>query len=151
MKDNPLFPKRDGKGTKCKRLECLCQGEKWPWYLKKTNETMSDSSRNYQKFITGAEEGMVYKVNGVKFDGYKDGMLIEVKGNYSNFVNKKTGEFYDWFNGKDSLISQANRQINAANGTGIQWYSNDSISMEAVQNIFDGKVYGIDFSLKPMN
>ena len=71
----------------------------------KTNEAMSDASRNYQKFVTGAEDGMVYKVNGVKFDGFKDGVLMETKGNYSNFVNKGTGEFQSWFNGKESLIS----------------------------------------------
>ncbi len=122
-----------------------------PGAWEKTNESMSAASKDYQKFVTGADEGMVYRVNGVKFDGYKDGMLIEAKGDYSNFVNKKTGEFFDWFSGKESLISQANRQMIAAGGTGIQWYFNDSTSMEAVKSLFSGQVYGIDFILKPMN
>lgn len=93
---------------------------------------------------------IVYKVNGVKFDGFKDGVLIEAKGNYSNFVNKSTGSFYDWFKGKESLISQANRQISVANGVKIRWYFNDPVSMEAVKKLLNGKVHGIEFVLKPM-
>ena len=124
---------------------------KEPGVWEMTNESMSEASRNYQRFITGAEDGMVYKVNGVKFDGYKDGVLIEAKGNYSNFVNKKTGEFYKWFDGKDSLISQAKRQSDAANGIKIQWYFNDEVSMSAIKELFsDQDVKGIDFILKPM-
>lgn len=57
----------------------------------------------YQKQITG-KEGQAFLHNGVKFDGVNNGTLIEAKGSYNNFVNKKTGEFYDWFNGKDSLV-----------------------------------------------
>lgn len=94
---------------------------------------------------------IVYKVNGVKFDGFKDGVLIEAKGNYSNFVNKSTGKFYSWFKGQDSLINQANRQIIAANGTKIRWYFNDSISMNAVKNLLKGtNITNIEFVLKPM-
>lgn len=117
----------------------------------KTNEAMSDASRNYQKFVTGAEDGMVYKVNGVKFDGFKDGVLMEAKGYYSNFVNKGTGEFQSWFNGKESLISQATRQLNAANGAKIQWFFNDEISMNAVKALLKSKkIKGIECILKPM-
>lgn len=117
----------------------------------KTNEVMSNASRNYQKYITGADDGMVYKVNGVKFDGFKDGVLIEAKGDYSNFVNKGTGEFQSWFAGQDSLISQANRQLNVAGGAKIQWYFNDQVSMNAVKELFlKENIIGIDFILKPM-
>ena len=112
---------------------------------------MSEASRNYQKFITGASDGMVYKVNGVKFDGFKNGMLIEAKGNYLQFVNKKTGEFQKWFSGKDSLVSQANRQINAANGTKIQWFFNDETSLNAVKNLFSKEnITDIELIFKPM-
>lgn len=112
---------------------------------------MSDASREYQKYITGADEGMVYEVEGVKFDGYKDRALIEAKGDYSGFVDKSTGEFYDWFSGQDSLINQANRQLNVANGTKIEWYFNDSTSLDAVKSLFDGQIDGIDLILKPMS
>ncbi len=124
---------------------------KEPGVWEMTNESMSEASRNYQRFITGAEDGMVYKVNGVKFDGYKDGVLIEAKGNYFNFVNKNSGEFYKWFDGKKSLVNQANRQISVANGITIKWYFNDEISMNAVRYLFEKEsVKGIEFILKPM-
>lgn len=78
-------------------------------------------------------------------------VLIEAKGNYSNFVNKKTREFYKWFNGKDSFIAQAKRQSDAANGIKIQWYFNDEISMNAKKELFsDPDVKGIEFILKPI-
>lgn len=67
--------------------------ESEPGTWETVNEAMSQASRDYQRFVTGAEDGMVYKVNGVKFDGYKDGVLIEAKGNYSQFVNQTTGKF----------------------------------------------------------
>ena len=129
----------------------LNKGGSEPGVWEKTNEAMSEASRNYQKFITGASDGMVYKVNGVKFDGFKNGMLIEAKGNYSQFVNKKTGEFQKWFSGKDSLVSQANRQINAANGTKIQWFFNDETSLNAVKNLFSKEnITDIELIFKPM-
>ena len=57
---------------------------------------MSDFSRAYQKQITG-QEGMGWVQNGVKFDGMRDGVLLDAKGKYAQFINKNTGEFYDWF------------------------------------------------------
>lgn len=81
-----------------------------PGTWEKANGSMSDASRDYQKFVTEAEDGMVYKVKDVKFDGYKDGILIEAKADYSNFIDKQTGMFKKWFSGKDPLVSQAARQ-----------------------------------------
>ena len=141
---------RDGGGQGSNNHE-ESSGTKEIGNWEKTNEAMSDASRNYQKYITGTEDGVVYKVNGVKFDGYKDGELIEVKGNYSNFVDKSTGEFQEWFTGQDSIVYQANRQLTAANGVKIQWYFNDEISMNAVKKLFlREEIEGIQFILKPM-
>ena len=63
---------------------------KEPGAWEKANESMSSFSRSYQRFVTGAEDCMVYKVNEVKFDGFKNNILIEAKGDYSKFVNKST-------------------------------------------------------------
>ena len=84
-----------------------------PGGWKQTNEAMSDFSRRYQKYITGADDGMAYEVDGVKFDGFDGINLIDAKANYTNFVNK-SGEFYSWFKGKDSLVTQAINQLDAA-------------------------------------
>ena len=112
----------------------------------KANEAMSDLSRSYQKQIAGTD--MVWLQNGVKFDGINAGRLIEAKANYKNFVNKKTGRFYDWFNGQDSLIDQAMRQIDAADGAPIDWYFMDETSMNATKKLFSEEgINGINFIL----
>jgi hypothetical protein len=111
---------------------------------------MSDASRAYQKQIT-EREGQAFLQNGVKFDGMKDGRLIEVKGNYSNFVDNNTGKFYKWFNGKDSLIDQAKRQIVASEGAPIDWYFMDEASMNASKYIFQSEdISGINFIFEPL-
>lgn len=112
---------------------------------------MSDLSRDSQKYITGADDGMVYEINGVKFDGYDGSSLVDAKANYSNFVDKN-GNFHNWFNGKNSLMNQAINQLDVANGMSIKWYFNDPVSMNAVQNLFNAEgIKGIEFILKPMS
>jgi hypothetical protein len=109
---------------------------------------MSDLSRKYQKQITG-RTGEAWLENGVKFDGVKNGRLIEVKGNYSNFV--KDGEFLDWFTGQDALVEQAKRQLKAANGNPIDWYCINEPTKKAMQNLFKEKgVSGINFIVEPL-
>lgn len=99
---------------------------------------MSDFSRAYQKQITG-QEGMAWVQNGVKFDGMKDGILLDAKGNYSQFINKNTGEFYDWFTGKQGLLDEARRQIDASEGARIQWYFAEEETRDVVQELFSDK------------
>ena len=99
---------------------------------------MSDLSRNYQTQVTGTIQEWLQ--NGVKFDGMKNGRLIEVKADYTNFVNKNTGSYFDWYKGKDSLIGQANRQINAENGAPIDWYFMDEVSMNATKHYLEKMV-----------
>ena len=99
------------------------------------NENMSEFSRNYQKQVTG-KEGVVWVQNGVKFDGMKDGILLDAKGKYSQFIDKSTGEFCEWFSGKETLVSEARRQISASEGAKIQWYFAEEESLNAVQDLF---------------
>ncbi len=105
---------------------------------KTVNENMSDFSRAYQKQITG-QEGMAWVQNGVKFDGMKDGVLLDAKGKYAQFIDKSTGEFYEWFSGKNSLIAEARRQIAASEGAKIQWYFAEEESLNVVQDLFMDK------------
>ena len=102
------------------------------------NESMSDFSRAYQKQITG-QEGMAWVQNGIKFDGMKDGVLLDAKGKYSQFIDKNTEDFYEWFSGKESLIAEARRQIDASEGAKIQWYFAEEESLNVVQDLFIDK------------
>ena len=111
---------------------------------KNVNESMSEFSKAYQKQITG-QENMAWVQNGVKFDGMKDGVLLEAKGKYAQFINQDTGEFFNWYSGKQSFINQAMRQINASEGAKIQWYFAEEETLNAVQDLFmDEGITGIE-------
>lgn len=115
-----------------------------------TNESMSEISREYQKFITGTDK--VWLENGVKFDGMSNGTLVDAKAKYGQFVNKNTGQFYYWFEGAEELVKQAQRQINASNGATINWYFMDQPSLNATKALFKQEgISGINLIFKPMN
>lgn len=103
---------------------------------------MSTAAKTYQSFVTGRPWNESYLLNGTKFDGYINGILVDAKSGYSSFVSKATGEFYDWFSGKQSLLSQARRQIAAADGNRIRWVFQNENVMEATRVLFEQ--YGID-------
>lgn len=114
------------------------------------NESMSEFSRKYQTQITG-QEGKVWYQNGVKFDGMKEGILLDAKGKYAQFVNKNTGEFYNWFTGSEDLVNEAWRQIYASEGARIQWYFAEESSMNAVKVLFENEgVEGIELIFEAM-
>lgn len=92
-----------------------------PGRWEKATEAMKPPARKYQAQITGAPEGYVYKVGDVKFDGFKDGVLLEAKGpGYLDFFKK--GNPQEWFQGVEKMIDQAQRQVDAAPGIRIQWH-----------------------------
>ena len=111
----------------------------------KTSEHMSDAAASFQKKVTGIDANNSFLLDGVKFDGItKDGVLLDAKSGMSNFV--KNGQFQSWFKGADGMVDQAYRQINAADGTPIQWHFQDKEVMQATQNLFEERgVKGIDF------
>jgi hypothetical protein len=86
----------------------------------------------------------------VKFDGIKDGVLLDAKGKYAQFINKNTGEFYDWFSGKKDLIDEAVRQLRASEGAKIQWYFAEQSALDAVQNLFENQgIQNIELIFQP--
>ncbi len=115
----------------------------------KANESMSERARKYQAKITGRTDGSVYEIDGVRFDGYRDGVLLEAKGpGYANFV--KDGEFRDFFHGKETLVEQAERQIAAAAGTKIRWSVAEKSAADAMRRFLrENDVTGIDVVWTP--
>jgi Restriction endonuclease fold toxin 5 len=109
-------------------------GQSWPpppegpgQWIQKT-ESMSKDAKGFQSHVTGAPEGWVYRVRTgpgpkdfVDFDGFKNGVLLEVKGpGYRELLEKMQGK--PWFEGVEEMLAQAQRQLRAANGTPIQWH-----------------------------
>ena len=102
---------------------------------KSVNEHMSPYSRAYQKQITG-HEGMAWVQNGVKFDGVRDGVLLDAKAKLAQFISKKTGDFYGWFKGRQGFLDSAARQIRASEGSKIEWYFAEESVRDLVQDLF---------------
>lgn len=100
------------------------------------NESMSSRARAYQSQVTGRPDE-AYIVGGVKFDGLDEvsDALLDAKGlGYANFVNK-SGRFYPWWRGADSLVSQAQRQVAVSNGAPIQWHVAEQRAAEAMRRL----------------
>ncbi|MFD2584361.1 Tox-REase-5 domain-containing protein [Pedobacter vanadiisoli] len=87
----------------------------------------------------------------MKFNGINNGTLLEAKSSYDNFVNKN-GEFQDWFIGKDPLVDQARRQLEAANGSVIEWNFSSQKSLNATKTLFEqNNIRSILLKYTPIN
>jgi hypothetical protein len=101
---------------------------------------MSDRARAYQESITG-RAGQAYRVNGVDFDGYRNGVLLEAKGpGYSNFL--ENGQWELWYTGTERLLSQAGSQLAVANGYSITWYVAEQDAADAIRRLLKDNGYG---------
>jgi RHS repeat-associated protein len=136
-----------GPGNAYRQGANAAQGAVGRWV--QANESMSTRAAAYQARVTGSAAGQVYLLNGVKFDGFVGGTLIDAKGaGYANFV--RNGEFVDWFRGGDALVEQAQRQVQAAGGTPIQWHFAESAAAGAAQKLLkEAGVSGIAIYITP--
>ncbi|WP_305071151.1 Tox-REase-5 domain-containing protein [Myxococcus sp. RHSTA-1-4] len=111
-------------------------------------ESMKPPARRYQEQITGhsAEEaywvgGMSTAEGGVKFDGFKDGVLLEAKGpNYANkFEDSLDPKFWFANSGAAEMLKQAQRQIERVRGMGIpiEWHVAEAKVAEAIKLLFE--------------
>jgi hypothetical protein len=105
-----------------------------------TDEYMSESARNYQAQVTGAPKGYTYRVKQgdekVDFDGFDQGVLLEVKGTgYAQWVTKRL-DFLPNFNGGPKLLDQAQRQFRAAHGTPVRWIVAEEKLAGALKKMF---------------
>jgi hypothetical protein len=104
------------------------------------DEYMSESARTYQAQKTGAPRGYAYRVKvgdeEVDFDGFDQGMLLEVKATgYAKWIDKKLN-FLEIFEGRDKLLVQARRQLDVANGTPIRWIVAEEKLAGALRKMF---------------
>jgi len=104
------------------------------------DEFMSESARNYQAQMTGAPKGYAYrvKVGGeeVDFDGFDQGVLLEVKATgYEQWITKKL-DFLPNFKGRVKLLDQARRQDKVSNGTPIRWIVAEEKLAGALRKLF---------------
>ena len=111
---------------------------------------MSRRAADYQEFITRGQR-KVFELRGVRFDGFRNGTLLEAKGYLKQFIDPATGSFRNWFTGKADLINQALRQLGAAQGVPIEWHFNEPSTLEAVRRAFiEAGVSGIELIYSPL-
>lgn len=96
-------------------------------------ESMSARSAAYQMQVTGHPITEGYIVNGVKFDGFPEGILTDAKGYYAQFIDD--GQWKTWFRGDQALLDQAGRQVAAAGNTPIQWTFAEKASADLVREM----------------
>jgi hypothetical protein len=106
------------------------------------NESMSESARAYQAQITRAPKGYAYRVRRgdkeVDFDGFDQGVLLEVKGpGYAQWITKRL-DFLPNFKGRTKLLDQAQRQFEVANGTPLRWMVAEEKFAGALRKMFRG-------------
>ncbi|MET0404718.1 MAG: restriction endonuclease fold toxin 5 domain-containing protein, partial [Cystobacter sp.] len=92
------------------------------------NSSMSEQARDYQAQITGAPRRWAYKVcrdgECVNFDGYdpKTGTLLEGKAReYQKWFDEDLNPRFK-YEGLDSMIDQAERQLRVAGGEPVLWH-----------------------------
>ncbi|RKH53716.1 hypothetical protein D7Y23_02875 [Corallococcus sp. AB050B] len=102
-------------------------------------ESMSDRARRYQEQISGHSADEAYWVNGVKFDGFRDGVLLEAKGpGYANKFQESLAP-KRWFRdtGAKALVEQAFRQTKRVQGLGIriEWHVAEMRAADAIRKL----------------
>ncbi|AKF84175.1 hypothetical protein MFUL124B02_40725 [Myxococcus fulvus 124B02] len=109
------------------------------------HESMKPRARRYQEQISGHPFDDAYwvggtstKDGGVKFDGFKDGVLLEAKGpGYAKFFEDL--EPKRWFrnSGAQRLIEQAQRQVDKVRGKGIpiEWHVAEPDAAKAMRKL----------------
>jgi len=107
-----------------------------PGGFTQTPESMSERAAQYQAEVTGTPPGQSYVVDGVKFDGFADGSLLDAKGpGYEQFVDASSGSFKPWYRGADQLVQQAERQLLVAGDTPITWHVAEGRAATAIENL----------------
>jgi hypothetical protein len=105
----------------------------------------SPRSWEYQKYVTGTDQE--YDVPNpetgkpVSFDGFDDGELIDAKGpGYEDLLDGDP-DTYPSKGVIEGLLSQAERQIEAAQGTPIVWHIAEEGAAEQIQELLDIEGY----------
>ncbi|MDY7233152.1 Tox-REase-5 domain-containing protein [Hyalangium rubrum] len=123
-------------------------------------ESMSRRAARYQAQISGRPAGEAYwiggvdtKMGGVKFDGFQEGVLLEAKG--PGYANKFLDSLdpHPWFknSGAKSLLEQARRQLQVANGIPIRWHVAEKKSADAIRKLLrNGGILSIKIVHTPM-
>ncbi|MFP2959795.1 Tox-REase-5 domain-containing protein [Myxococcus sp. 1LA] len=131
---------------------------KGPGQWRPAKESMSPRARRYQEQITGHSADEAYWVGGVgkngegvKFDGFKKGVLLEAKGpGYAKFFEGLDPKHWFKNSGAKALVEQADRQFRAAKGVEIRWHIAEENAASAIRRLLrDNEIEGIEVVFTP--
>lgn len=120
-----------------------------------SKEAMSPRARRYQEQISGrsADEaywvgGMSTQAGGVRFDGFRDGVLLEAKGpGYAKFFDDLDPKEWFRYSGARGLVEQADRQSRKVRGSGlsIRWHVAEKRAADAIRKLLEeAQVKGVE-------
>lgn len=120
-----------------------------PGQWKPANESMKPAARRYQEQISGRSADDAYWVGDVKFDGYKDEILLEAKGpNYDNkFLDSLEPKHWFKSTGAQQILDQAERQLRSIRDLRIpiEWHVAEKKAAEAMRNLLrNARLEGIE-------
>ncbi|CAM3167312.1 Tox-REase-5 domain-containing protein [Corallococcus soli] len=108
-------------------------------------ESMSARARRYQEQISEHPADEAYWVGGVgknsggvKFDGFRDGVLLEAKGpGYARFFEELDPKGWFSHSGARALVEQARRQSEKVRNLGvpIQWHVAEQQAADAIRTL----------------
>ncbi len=121
------------------------------------NWNMSETSRQYQTYVTGFAPGTEWSFGGLDFDGFRSAMcqLEEAKAKYDQFFNRETGRpkrFFTLF-GAEKIRTQATAQSTVAAtspSTRLRWYFMEPVSYRFFSRDFRTTAPVIQTEYKPL-
>jgi hypothetical protein len=107
-----------------------------------TIESFSERSSRYQEQVTGNPRGKGYWLNGVTFDNYRDGFLLDAKGpRYAELIKVP----FIALDKAEEFVDQARKQLRAAEGVPIRWIVAEESVAEGIRNLFKSRrIRGIE-------
>lgn len=121
------------------------------------NWNMSETSRQYQTYVTGFAPQTEWNFGGLDFDGFRSAMcqLEEAKAKYDQFFNRDTGRpkrFFTLF-GVEKIRTQATAQSTVAATsppTRLRWYFMQPVSYRFFSRDFRTTAPVIQTEYKPL-
>ena len=103
----------------------------------------SDNAFYYQHYITGWPPGVAWQLNGVAFDGVRNGVLLMARGTFEGGAAKLLTK--EWFaHNAVEWVDTARKWSKAANGVPIKYYVQDESLAKALTTLLEnGEVTGI--------
>ncbi len=104
---------------------------------------------SYQQQITGRPAGTAFFLNGTRFDGEANGVLLMARGEFKGGVGKMLNK--EWFaHNAEQWVADARRWVTSARGVPIEYHVADERLAEALRALYNNNgITGIKVIFTP--